>query len=418
MAGALLPWSGRAILLVDLDAFFASVETLDHPQWRGKPVIVGGDPLKRGVVSTCSYEARRYGVHSAMASATAARLCPDAIWTQGNFKRYSEVSDAVMDILLAESPLLQQVSIDEAFLDVTPGKYSNEHPVLIANRIRDNVSGLGVTCSVGLGTSKTIAKIASDMDKPNGITVVYPGSEQSFLSPLSISRMSGIGRRSVAKLGERGIRTLGDLAHSDIDICQDIFGVNAQAMRDRALGIDPSEVSVDREVKSVSNEMTFSYDLTELEEITSAIELLCGKVGRRLRRKGLSGHTVTLKVKYPDLSIRTARRPLDESTDDEHVFAPVASSLLSELWYPGIRIRLLGVAISGFDERALQMSLFDGPDDGDQKTEASRTANRKLAEATDRVRERFGDGAVRYGREIRFEESGTGTAPQNKEGYS
>ena len=174
---ALPQWRGKAILLVDLDAFFASVEQLDHPQWRGKPVIVGGDPKKRGVVSTASYEARVYGVHSAMPSSTAQRLCPDAIWTSGRYGRYREMSNQVMTILRDETPFMQQVSVDEAFLDVTPTKHNNEHPVIIAQRIKRRVAALGITCSIGVGVSKSVAKIASDADKPAGLTGVYPGRE-------------------------------------------------------------------------------------------------------------------------------------------------------------------------------------------------------------------------------------------------
>ena len=210
------PWEGAAILLVDLDAFFASVEQLDHPAWRGKPVIVGGDADKHGVVSTASYEARPYGVRSAMPSSTARRLCPDAIWTHGRFDRYREVSNAIMAILRSETPHVQQVSIDEAFLDVTPTVVNREHPVRVAQRIQRRVEELGVTCSIGAGTSKTIAKIASDMDKPRGLTVVYPGSERDFLAPLPVRVMSGIGASAEEKLKSRGIRTLGQLADADL----------------------------------------------------------------------------------------------------------------------------------------------------------------------------------------------------------
>ena len=199
-AGRLPAWHGPAILLVDLDAFFASVEQLDHPGWRGKPVIVGGDPDKRGVVSTASYEARVFGVRSAMPSSQAARLCPDAIWTHGHYGRYREMSKKIMGILLDESPRIQQVSIDEAFLDVSPTAHVNEHPILIAQRIQKRVADLGVTCSIGLGTTKTIAKIASDMDKPQGLTIVYPGREKDFLSPLPIRTMSGVGPVSYTHL--------------------------------------------------------------------------------------------------------------------------------------------------------------------------------------------------------------------------
>ena len=186
-------WQGRAITLLDLDAFFASVEQLDHPEWRGKPVIVGGDAARRGVVSTCSYEARAYGVRSAMPASTAAKLCPEAIWTPGHFERYREISQAVMDLMRDESPFVQQVSIDEAFMDITPSPRSPEDPVAIASRVQRRVDELGVTCSIGLGASKSVAKVASDMDKPHGLTVIYPGRERAFLDPLPCKALSGIG---------------------------------------------------------------------------------------------------------------------------------------------------------------------------------------------------------------------------------
>ena len=179
----ILEWDGPAIGLLDLDAFFASVEQLDHPEWRGLPVIVGGSADHRGVVSTASYEARRYGVHSGMPSAQARRLCPNAIWTQGNFTRYREVSAAVMDILTSETPLVEQVSIDEAFFDVTPGRFSRENPIQICRRVQTRVARLGVNCSIGLGVNKTVAKIASERDKPRGLTVVFPGTEGPFWLP-------------------------------------------------------------------------------------------------------------------------------------------------------------------------------------------------------------------------------------------
>ena len=203
-----VPWEGPAVGLLDLDAFFAAVEVLDHPEWRGKPLIVGGSADKRGVVSTASYEARKYGVHSAMPSAQAKRLCPDAIWVRGNYSRYREMSKKVMACILDETPLVEQVSIDEAFFDVTPGRYSRESPVSICRRIQSRVAELGVTCSIGIGVNKTVAKIASDMDKPRGLTVVLPGSEAEFLAPLPVRKMSGIGKASEAHLAMMGIHTL------------------------------------------------------------------------------------------------------------------------------------------------------------------------------------------------------------------
>jgi DNA polymerase-4 len=412
-------WKGRAILLVDLDAFFASVEQLDHPEWRGKPVIVGGDPTKRGVVSTASYEAREFGVHSAMPAITAARLCPQAIWTNGHFKRYREMSDKVMEILLDETPLLEQVSIDEAFCDVTPGRFSDEHPVAIAGRIRNRVAQLGITCSIGIGTSKTVAKIASDRDKPNGITTVFPGSEEAFLAPLPVRTLSGIGARTADKLARLGIATLGELAHADEGVVRSIFGVNTGRVRDRCRGIDPAEVQTQRDVKSVSNEMTFSTDLTERTEIEQAVEMLSARVGRRLRKKGLAGHTAVLKMRYDDLSRRTAQQRLDSATDDEGVFAPVLCTLIDELWQPGVHVRLLGVGISGFDTASRQLGLFDDATGDDEQVSGRREeTHRRLIEAVDQVRDRFGDEAVGYGRDLRFRERGTNTTPQNKDEFN
>lgn len=199
-------WNGPAIGLMDLDAFFASVEQLDHPEWRGKPVIVGGSPEKRGVVSTCSYEARVYGVRSAMSSAQAKRLCPEAIWTPGHFDRYREMSARVMAILADETPFVDRVSIDEAFFDISPGRFCDEHPIQIAQRISQRVSSLGVTCSIGLGRNKTVAKIASERDKPRGLTIVTPGTEHGFLAPLPVRAMSGIGAAAESALARVGIR--------------------------------------------------------------------------------------------------------------------------------------------------------------------------------------------------------------------
>ena len=297
--GACLPpWEGPAILLVDLDAFFASVEQLDHPAWRGKPVIVGGDADAHGVVSTCSYEARAFGVRSAMASSLARELCPDAIWTHGNFHRYRKVSAAIMAILRDETPHVQQVSIDE------------------------RVAALGVTCSIGVGTSKAVAKIASDRDKPRGLTVVFPGTEAAFLEKLPVRTLSGVGAAAEKTLLAHGVRTLGDMGRADGALLRKIFGKNGEMMRDRALGRDRSEVAEDDEVKSVSNEVTYARDLETREDIEAALSTISAKVGRRLRRKGLKGRTVAVKVRYDNRTTRSAQCALPAPTDDDIAFAP------------------------------------------------------------------------------------------------
>ena len=235
-------WAGPAIGLMDLDAFFASVEQLDHPAWRGKPVIVGGLPEERGVVSTASYEARPFGVRSAMPSAQAKRLCPHAIWTRGHFDRYREMSARVMSIIADETPFIDQVSIDEAFFDVTPGRFAAESPIAIVERIARRVSELGITCSIGLGSNKTVAKIASERDKPRGLTVVPPGTEAAFLAPLPVRAMSGIGKAAEAALHKAGIRTLGALADASLERLKPIFGTNTALVRDRAAGREISPV--------------------------------------------------------------------------------------------------------------------------------------------------------------------------------
>ncbi|WP_246060668.1 DNA polymerase IV [Enorma burkinafasonensis] len=397
-------WEGSAIGLMDLDAFFASVEQLDHPEWRGKPVIVGGAADERGVVSTASYEARTYGVHSAMPSAQARRLCPDAIWTHGHFDRYREMSAQVMAILADETPYVDQVSIDEAFFDVTPGRFARESPVAIAQRIARRVSELGITCSIGLGTSKTVAKIASDRDKPRGLTVVLPGTEESFLAPLPVRAMSGIGKSAEAALKKAGIHTLGQLAEAPRGVLGAVFGVNGEQMRLRARGLEASAVTavdVEDEVKSVSNERTFARDLTDRRDVDAALHLLGETVGRRLRRRGLAGRTVTVKIKFSYGEGRTIQRKLARPTDDENIFVEAALGLMDEVWREGMHIRLLGIGVSDFKAASgIQTDLFCEVDERG----AVASDRRDLSVAVDRVRERFGDASVGFGRAARFGE--------------
>lgn len=427
------PWTGSAILLVDLDAFFASVEQLDHPAWRGKPVIVGGDADKHGVVSTASYEARAYGVHSAMAASAARELCPQAIWTHGHFDRYKEMSARVMAILHDESPHVQQVSIDEAFVDVSPTEVNSEHPVAIAGRIQKRVAHLGVTCSIGVGTSKTVAKIASDQDKPRGLTVIYPGSELDFLFPLPIRVMSGVGKRAEEELLRHGIRTLGDMAEASEDVLRSIYGKNSEMMRMRCLGVDATAVKQDETVKSVSNEMTFSQDLVTFDAIENAANMLAAKVARRLRKNGLKGSTLALKLRFADRTSKSCQTQLRAQDDNEHVFMPEIRRMLSQIWKPGMRVRLVGVAVSHFEkDEVVQESLFDtapfdtapfdaSPQDEQgaaKKPSIDAEVGRSLSKATDKVKDRFGEGAVFFGRDLRFKDKTTGTAAKNPADYS
>lgn len=416
----LRPWKGKAILLVDLDAFFASVEQLDHPEWKGKPVIVGGSPDKRGVVSTASYEARTYGVHSAMPSVTAKKLCPDAIWTGGNFHRYREMSQAVMSVLYDESPHLMQVSIDEAFLDVSPNRTNTTHPVVVAQRIQARVDELGVTCSIGVGTSKAVAKIASDQNKPHGISVIYPGDEQAFFSPLPIKTMSGIGSVAQSKLMRYGIHTLGDLSQADLVLLKGIFGKNAALMRDRARGIDTDVDENRAPAKSVSNEISLSVSTDDRESIEGIIATMAHKVGRRLRKKDMEGTALHLKIRYEDLTIRTCQRKIVSLGTNDLTWLPYLYDMLDEIWHEGVLVRLVGVGVSGFEPEPVQESLFDASSDSEQEygTLIDHAKDHEaLLRVGDSIAEKFGEGALRFGHELKTYGNTTGSSSKNPEDY-
>ncbi|QWT17052.1 DNA polymerase IV [Collinsella sp. zg1085] len=393
-------WNGPAIGLLDLDAFFASVEQLDHPEWRGKPVIVGGNPQMHGVVSTASYEARAFGVHSAMPSAQAKRLCPHAIWTHGHFERYRALSRQVMSIVADETPYLEQVSIDEAFFDISPGRFSSENPVEIVKRISRRVAELGISCSIGLGTSKTIAKIASERDKPNGITLVAPGTEQSFLEPLPVRALSGIGSSSYRSLRQLGITTLGQLGRADVRDLVPIFGSSAKRMQNRARGVEQSQVRALDDyapVKSVSCERTYAQDLTTEVELHAALEILGAELGRRLRKKCLCGTTITLKLKWGNRDLHTASMQLSAPSDNEHEFMPEVLKLLSKLWIPGTPVRLAGIGMTHFDHRLEQQNILNSLDSATPGKN-----QRNLSLAIDALHERFGNHVLGYGRERHF----------------
>lgn len=390
---ALRPWTGRAVLHVDMDAFFTSVEQLDHPEWRGVPVVVGGSPEGRGVIAAASYEARRYGVRSAMPSARARQLLPkEAVWVRGNFDRYAEVSRAVFEVFAAASSEVQAASIDEAYLDATPGEHGR-HPVEVARSIMQAVEALGITCSVGVAASKTVAKIASDRDKPHGLTVVMPGEEAAFLAPLAVGLMPGIGPATASRLGALGIRTLGDLAALDVETARHVLGNHGPAAVRRAAGFDERPVREREPMKSVSNERTFAKDLSDAAEVREVVASLAEHVAGRLRRGGRKGRTVHLKVRFGDFTTRTAQETLDAPTDTTDVIAAAARRLLDAHWHPGVGVRLLGVGVTGFDHVPTQLAL--PVDDAEDTVTADR---RKAVErAVDGLRERFGDGAVRFG---------------------
>jgi DNA polymerase-4 len=382
----------RTILHVDLDAFFAAVEQRDRPELRGKPVVVGiGGSNDRGVVSAASYEARRFGIHSAMPIRTARRLCPDAIFVPVRGSVYQRVSREVMAILRRFTPLVEPISIDEAFLDVTGSNALFGDGPTIARRIKSAVHDeLELTASVGVATTKLVAKIASDLRKPDGLVVVPPGEEAAFLDPLPISRLWGVGPQTATALREFGVVTIGDLARLDRSSLVRRFGRHGASLVDRAHGIDPDPVDDPDAAKSISHEHTFDVDTSDPEQIERTLLAMAEGVSGRLRAAHVKASTIAVKVRDSSFRTVTRQRTLPEATDlTEPIFR-----LAVELARPevrGRRIRLLGVAASHLGEDGEQLGLFPADD----------PRRRRVVEAADKVRERFGVRAITRARLVR-----------------
>jgi DNA polymerase IV len=381
----------RTILHVDLDAFFAAVEQRDHPEWRGKPLAVGmGGANDRGVVSAASYEARAFGVHSAMPIRTAKRLCPDCIFVPVRGAAYQAASREVMGILRRFTPLVEPISIDEAFLDVTGSRRLFGTGAAIARLIKDAVRAeQELTASVGVATTKLVAKIASDLRKPDGLVVVEPGTEAEFLKPLPISRLWGVGASTAAALRDFSVVTIGDLAAVDRSALVRRFGKHGASLVDRAHGVDPDPVDNPDTAKSVSHEMTFDEDTADMDVLERTLLAMSEGVSGRLRHAGLKAGTVTVKIRDSGFHTITRQRGLAEPSD---MTEPIWQAAL-ELARPemrGKRIRLLGVAASAFGARE-QLGLFEIED----------VRLRKAIEAADELRERFGTRAVTRARLLR-----------------
>ena len=375
-------------LHVDLDAFFAAVEQRDRPELRGRPVVVGvGSRHDRGVVSAASYEARRYGIHSAMPIRTAARLCPDAVFVPVDGRKYAAISRQVMDILRRFTPAVEPVSIDEAFLDVAGSEPLHGSPVEIARTIKAVVrSETDLTASVGVATSKLVAKVASDLEKPDGLVVVEPGREADFLAPLAISRLWGVGDRTATALADYGVRTIGDLAALPDDLLTRRFGRQGPLLAARARGIDPSPVADVEPARSVSHEHTFDVDTASAEELERTLLALSDGVAGRLRAGELRARTVAVKVRDSAFVTTSRQRTLSVPTDDTEVIFRAVLELARPNWR-GVRVRLLGVAASGLIG-GQQLSLFGESDE----------RRRRVAQAADEIRRRFGSKAIRRAR--------------------
>ena len=346
------------VVHADLDAFYASVEQLDRPELRGKPVLVGGSPEGRGVVAACSYEARVFGVHSAMPMRTALRLCPEAMVLPARFKRYHDLSSQVMDTLRAITEAVEQVSIDEAYLDVSQSWAWPEAEQLARGLKRQVKATTGLNISLGVAGTKSVAKIASDMGKPDGLVVVPLGREGAYLAPLPVRRLGGIGPRTEERLAKLGVRTLGELAVQDDGWLLRLFGRRGPELGRMSRGIDQRPVVTERPAKSVSAERTFERDISEANDLLEAMGRLCGRVGERLGAEGLRGRTVTVKLRLADFTTFTRSASLSLPIGDAASLAPVAIMLLSREIDHKRRFRLLGVGVSNF-EGVKQLALWE-----------------------------------------------------------
>ena len=373
---------GRAILHVDMDAFYASVEQRDDPSLRGRPVIVGGTG-GRGVVAAASYEVRRFGVHSAMPVREALRRCPDAVCVPPRIGHYAAVSAQIFAVFEEFTPLVQGLSLDEAFLDVTAGVRTFDDAVDVAREIKRLVrERTELTASVGVAPNKLVAKIASDLRKPDGLVVVRPDEVRALMDPLPIRKLFGLGAKTAPKVEALGIRTLGDLRHANPARLRPVFGRYAERVLQRAAGIDTRPVVPDQDEKQVSAEETFDADIADHARLRSEIVRLADKVGARLRSRGLAASCVTVKIRRGDFTTCTRQRRFEPPTQETRVITSIATTLL-DAWLatqPRAALRLLGVGVSGLAP-ATQLDLFTAP---------QTARNRELDAAVDRIRARFG----------------------------
>ena len=381
----------KTIFHLDMDAFFVSVEELFDPSLKGKPVVVGGRPDQRGVVSAASYAARAFGVHSAMPLRTAFRLCPQAIFVEGHRERYTELSRQVGEVLNNFSPLVEMASIDEAYLDLTGAERLHGPPLKAAHTLHEMVKKrTGLNCSIGVSRTRMVSKVASDQAKPNGVLWIVPGQEAAFLAPLDIRKIPGVGKVTEKSLHECGIRKVGDLARLDEAFLKERFGAIGLALAGKSRGEDAGgwfagEIGGHEDPKSISHEHTFDTDLAHQGQLEATLAKLAEMVGRRLREHGLHARTIQLKLRYTGFITITRAHTLARSTQLDNELFDAARALFRANWTPGQTVRLLGVQTSHFGPPTGQINLLDG---------GKNDKWHRALSAADRMRDKYGDGSV------------------------
>ncbi|MEO8660347.1 MAG: DNA polymerase IV [Bryobacteraceae bacterium] len=381
----------KTIFHLDMDAFFVSVEELFDPSLKGKPVVVGGQPDQRGVVSAASYAARKFGVHSAMPLRTAYKLCPQATFVDGHPERYRDCSQQVFSVLNRFSPLVEMASIDEAYLDLTGAERLHGPPLKAANTLHEMIKReTSLNCSIGISAARMVAKVASDQAKPNGILWVLAGTEAQFLAPLDVRRIPGVGKVMEKNLHNYGLRKVGDLARLDADFLEAKFGKWGLALSGKARGFDAggwfdTEIGSHEEPKSISHEHTYNEDCGEQGQLEATLARLSEMVGRRLREHTLHARTIQLKLRYSDFTTLTRAHSLGRPTQIDTEIFDEARRLFRTNWKKGMKVRLLGVQTSGFEAAGAQLDLLDAG-------HAERW--RKALGAMDKIRDKFGERSV------------------------
>lgn len=382
----------RWIMHVDMDAFYASVEQRDHPEYRGLPVVVGAQPGRRGVVSTCSYEARVFGIRSAMPISDAYRRCPDAVYLRPDMPRYVEVSRQVLEVLADISPVIEQVSVDEAYLDITGLERLYGPPRSIGERVKERVrERTGLNCSVGIGPNRLIAKLASDYDKPDGLTIVDVNEVERFLDPMPVSNLRGVGPRNLKTMARLGIKTVQQLRALPLDQLNSYFGDSmGESLYRQARGVSSDRVGEQSGRQSLSKETTFNEDITDQEQLRATLRGLAAEVGRSLRQAGLKGNVVTLKLRLSGFETHTRQRRLSSPGNADATLFRVAWELFQSSAFVRRPVRLIGLGVSDWSDGAhTNLDLFDAVED-DERQE-------RLYSMLDKATERFGNGKLSLG---------------------